>query len=544
MNSVPVGQATRSRVITTQSTDHVARAGFPSGEMGLVFLGLTLVAIAAFFWPGLASLPEAWARPEYSHGYLIPPIALFLWLVAMQRESPHLAAAPLRQGLGVVVVALGLAFGLVGNLAQIPDVSAYGFIITLGGLVLVALGTRRGLRYWPAVIYLSFMLPLPNAVYWPLSIKLQLVSSEIGVAIVSLLGIPILLDGNVIDLGVYQLQVSEACSGLRYLFPLVSFGFLFAVLYRGPLWHKALLFLSTIPITIAMNSVRIAVIAVLVERYGIAQAEGFLHFFEGWIIFVACIVVLYLEAVILQRFAATREPLHRMLALDLGGLAAARADGIRSTPALVGVALFISALALAWYAAPARASVTPERDPLVLFPLAVEGWQGRREVLDANIARVLAADDYLSAAYVGPGAAAPVSLFIAYYRSQTEGSGIHSPEVCIPGGGWEVAGWTRAATGLSTADGEPLAVNRAVVRKELSRALVYYWFEQRGRHLTGDYVAKAYTLWDSLIRGRTDGALVRVVTPIEPSETLEAADKRLRGFLGLTLPMLPAYLPG
>ena len=211
-----------------------------------------------------------------------------------------------------------LLAGLAGDLANMPDVVAYGIILCIGGLVLVTMGTRRGLRYWPALVYLLFMLPLPAVVYWRLSISLQLLSSEIGVWLISAFGVPVNLAGNVIDLGVYKLQVAEACSGLRYLFPLMSFGYLFAVLYKGPFWQKLVLFLSTIPITILMNSFRIGVIGILVDRFGIAQAEGFLHLFEGWIIFVVCVVVLYAEAVLLQLMLRKRIPVHRMLEIDFG----------------------------------------------------------------------------------------------------------------------------------------------------------------------------------------------------------------------------------
>ena len=104
---------------------------------------------------------------------------------------------------------------------------------------------------------------------------------------------PVFLDGNVIDLGVYKLMVAEACSGLRYLFPIMSFTYVFAVLYRGPRWHKAVLLLSAVPIAVLMNSFRIGVIGILVDRYGIAQAEGFLHVFEGWVVFLTCIGILF-----------------------------------------------------------------------------------------------------------------------------------------------------------------------------------------------------------------------------------------------------------
>ena len=114
-------------------------------------------------------------------------------------------------------------------------------------------------------------------------------------------GLSVFLEGNVIDLGSYQLQVAEACSGMRYLFPLMSFGFLCAVLMRGRWWQQAILFVSTVPITILMNSLRIGIIGILVNYYGIEQAEGFLHDFEGWVIFMSCVVILFAEIWIFAR---------------------------------------------------------------------------------------------------------------------------------------------------------------------------------------------------------------------------------------------------
>jgi exosortase len=135
---------------------------------------------------------------------------------------------------------------------------------------------------------------------------LQGVSSELGVWFIRLAGIPVFLEGNIIDLGLLKLQVAEACSGLQYLFPILSFSYLFAILYRGPLWHKAVLLLLAAPLTVFMNSFRIGMIGVIVNSYGLGWVEGFTHFFEGWVIFIACVAILFLTAVILQR--TTRNP--------------------------------------------------------------------------------------------------------------------------------------------------------------------------------------------------------------------------------------------
>ena len=516
-----------------------------AASSGLFWIGVAAFGMVAMYWTGLSSLLEVWERPEYSHGYLIPLIALYLFGTRLSQTREAYAAHPIRHGLGLATVLLGLAVGLLGNLVHIPDISTYGLIICATGLVFVLFGTQRGLHLWVPLVYLVFMLPLPNFLYWPLSIKLQMISSEIGVGIISLFGVPVYLDGNIIDLGVYKLQVAEACSGLRYLFPLASFGFLFAVLYKGPVWQKVLLFVSAAPITVAMNCARIGVIGLLVDRYGIEQAEGFLHAFEGWVIFVACLLTLYLEAALLQLLVKDRRPIHTMLDLDFSKFSQqfARLRTIPATKALALASVAILVAGLAWHLSPARASVTPNRDPLVLFPLTLEEWQGRRNTLDVSIERVLAADDYLVADYVSGSGTQSVNLFVAYYKSQTEGSGIHSPEVCIPAGGWEVSKWTSAQTALQMPSGDALKVNRAVIQKGLSQQLVYYWFQQRGRHMTSDYAAKAYAVWDSITRGRTDGALIRVVTPIASGEKVTSADERLQGFLGATLKQMPSYIP-
>jgi exosortase D (VPLPA-CTERM-specific) len=516
----------------------------PSVRSGGLWLGIAIVGMVAFFMSGWTSLLEAWSRPEYSHGYLILPIALYLLLTRLE-DAPRRESDDAWWGVAVAIVALGLVVGLLGNLGGIPDVTTYGSIICAGGLVLAGAGVRSLRRLWVPVVYLVFMLPLPNIIYWPLSIRLQLISSEIGIWVISAFGIPVHLDGNIIDLGVYQLQVAEACSGLRYLFPLMSFGFLFAVLYQGPRWHKIVLFLSAAPITVFMNSFRIGAIGVLVDRYGIEQAEGFLHVFEGWIIFVACVAILYLEAVLLQRLVRKPRSIRSMIEFDPQRLLQrlGRIRDLTASKALIASAVIVVAAGIAWQFVPARAAVPIDRTPLALFPDDIGGWEGKRNTLPAITERVLGADDYLTADFERAGAS-PVNLLIAYYNSQATGGGIHSPEVCIPGSGWEVSRWTTVDTGLVSPGGQALSVNRAIIQKGLNRQLVYYWFEQRGTSFTSDYMAKGHAILDSALLGRTDGALIRTITPIAADESPEAADERLVEFLRLSLPVIPDYVPG
>jgi exosortase D (VPLPA-CTERM-specific) len=512
------------------------------GLTGPLLLAAAFAATLPLFWYGLRSLVQAWGVPEYSHGPLIPAISLFLFLREMRAVPP--TSAPVRDRWpGVFVAMLGIAAGLLGNLVRIPDIATYGFIVWLAGLTLVCFGLRRGALFWPALVHLIFMLPLPTFLYWQVSVALQLVSSQIGVGLIAALGIPVYLDGNIIDLGIYKLQVAEACSGLRYLFPMLSFSYVFAVLYQGPVWHKLLLLAMAAPITVAMNSFRIGMIGVLVDAYGIEHAEGFLHTFEGWVIFAACVAILFGMAALLQRLTPAPKSLSETLDIEFEGLGGqlARAAGVVPSAALAALVGLTAAAGIGWAAAPPREAVEVERDPLSLFPTWIGDWQGQVQFLDRDIERVLNADDYFSGAFVSPDEAASVDLFIAWYAKQTEGSGIHSPEVCIPVGGWEVSEWRR--TEVSVPGAEPFEANRAVIRRGLESQLVYYWFEQRGRRMTSDYAAKAATVLDGLTRGRTDGGLVRVITPIATHEAEADADARLTRFLAETIPLVPRFAP-
>jgi exosortase D (VPLPA-CTERM-specific) len=446
---------------------------------------------------------------------------------------------------GVLVIALALSVAVLGNLTRIPDIVTYAIIIWVGGIVLTVFGWKRGIRHQLPVLHLIFMLPLPQFLYWQLTVFLQQVSSVIGVWFVSLAGVSVYLEGNVIDLGVYKLQVAEACSGLRYLFPILSFSYLFAILYRGPLWHKAVLLLSAAPLTVLMNSFRIGVIGVMVDRYGISHAEGFLHFFEGWVIFISCIVILFLMAIAMQRLTPNPLSLAEVIDLDFEGFGGilSRVVTIRASIALAVGALLTAAVSLAWTLTGTIQGQVVDRDPFALYPRTIGEWRGSTFALDPQVEVVLGATDYFNAAYSNPAEKNHVSQFVAFYESQTEGSGIHSPEVCLPVGGWEIFSLEPFEVSFPDTVYGTFNVNRAVIQKGVSKQLVYYWFEQRGQRMTNDFTAKMSVVYDSIAKGRTDGAMVRFITPIREDESDADADARLQRFMALSLEDLPRFVP-
>jgi exosortase D (VPLPA-CTERM-specific) len=506
----------------------------------VVAVGLGLV-----FWDGLVYMAEHWDTEEYSHGSLIPIIAAFLiWQKKDALQATVLSGRGRRGApLGVVVLLIGLFAGLLGELSTVYLVIQYGFLVALFGVVLALVGWAGIRLLWAPLLYLVFMIPLPDFLYVNLSAYLQLLSSQIGVAVIRLFGIPVFLEGNVIDLGIYKLQVVEACSGLRYLFPLLSFGYLCAYLYRGPVWHRAVLLLSTIPITLFMNSLRIGIIGVLVDRWGIEQAEGALHMFEGWVVFMACVAILFLEIIVFSRIA--RRPLAQLFWIDLPDLTRGWLPRLGAAPPRSWIA---SALLLAMAGGASvfivdRSDVLPPRESLAAFPLHVGDWYGQRRTIDGPILRTLKLTDYTLVDFAAANQETGVNFYVAYYASQRKGEAVHSPRSCIPGDGWRIEQLSKVPVEGLGAGGERLIVNRAVIAKGTLRQVVYYWFAQRGRHMTNEYFVKWYLFWDGLTRHRTDGALVRLVTPLGRNEPITAADRRLGDFMRGIYPLLPTFVP-
>lgn len=511
---------------------------------GIFWFVVAVVGAAFYFQTGLEALFQAWGTPEYSHGPLIPVLSLFLFL--RQLKTVPINNAPVTDRVpGVMVLIFALLLGGVGRMIQIPDFAAYAIILWVGGLILLSFGWRDGRQFWPPVLHLVYMLPLPGVLYYGLSTYLQGVSSELGVWMLRLIDVPVYLEGNIIDLGVYKLQVAEACSGLRYLFPILSFSYIFAVLYRGPMWHKAILLVSAVPITVFMNSVRIAVAGAVVDHFGLSFVEGVTHFMEGWVIFVTCVLILFSLAWLLLRLHPDKPSLVGALDLETAGLGPQfrRIGLVRPSTALIGIALLVAALAATWQAIPPRQLSQVQREPFYLFPRQLGDWSvGQSDRLSPDIARILAADDYISAPLTRPGTEQSVDLFIAWYHNQMKG-GTHSPTVCLPGAGWEIASLETISVSKDLGLTRPFTLKRAIIQKGVERMLVYYWYDQQGINTASSYYAKLTLTKAKVLTGRSDGALVRLITPIGSTNDVAPAEARLQSALRAVIKPLSRFVP-
>jgi EpsI family protein len=188
------------------------------------------------------------------------------------------------------------------------------------------------------------------------------------------------------------------------------------------------------------------------------------------------------------------------------------------------------------------------RESLAAFPRTFSQWSGRdTPPLTADVLAVLGVDDYIDRVYSGAGSG-EVALYVGYYRSQREGDTIHSPLNCLPGAGWQPV--TKAYVSIpvqnaTTSNIAPITVNKIVVEKGIDRQLVLYWYQGRGRAVASEYSSKLFTAYDAIRLNRTDGALVRVVSPIpiDGANSEIVSGRRAEEFVKAVYPLLGRYLP-
>lgn len=185
-----------------------------------------------------------------------------------------------------------------------------------------------------------------------------------------------------------------------------------------------------------------------------------------------------------------------------------------------------------------RETVVPHMD-VALLPHEINGWKGLDVPLSPEELAVLGPGQFLLRDYARPSSPT-ITLFLAYYPSQKSGDTMHSPKNCLPGAGWTQTSSERVT--FPRGSGSSVTATRYLVTQEADSMLVLYWFQAHGRTVANEYWAKWFLVRDSILLNRTDGALVRVSTPIENGETEEQADRRTIGFAEMITPLLDSYI--
>ena len=251
------------------------------------FSALLIACYAPLLW----GLLRQWATAEdMSHGFFVPLVAGY---IAWRKRGELAAINPAPSYWGLMLAAWGGVQMVLGTLAAQVFIAETAFLASLAGAVLF-LG---GARIWKILAFplflLAFMFPIPAIVYAHVTLPLQLFASSLAETILNALGVPVLRDGNVLELASQRLSVVEACSGIRSLVSLAFLALVYAYFFDRRVWMRWVLLAATVPIAIAANAARVTLMG-LIGEYRTDLAQGFMHLAEGWMLFVTALALVLL----------------------------------------------------------------------------------------------------------------------------------------------------------------------------------------------------------------------------------------------------------
>lgn len=252
-------------------------------------IGVLLVAL--YYRIGIKLIVDWYNIPDYSHGFLVPLFSIFL----IWDKRKQIAETPVRPSWsGLPLVGLGLIVLIFGIYGVDLFTSRVSFVILLTGLIWTFLGRPMLRQLQFPVLILLLAIPFPAIIFNQITFPLQLLASRLASSTLPVLGVPVLQEGNVIQLPVMKLEVAEACSGIRSLMSLFTLSVFYGYFLERTTARRVILALASIPIAVAANAVRIVGTGLCVQYWDPVKALGFFHEFSGWVMFVISLACLYL----------------------------------------------------------------------------------------------------------------------------------------------------------------------------------------------------------------------------------------------------------
>jgi exosortase len=273
-------------------------------RLRILWVGLTLGLFVLLYAGVLEGLIlQWWSDPDYGHGFFVPLFASYV----VWRERERWTKSEIKpSNCGFVVMLGAVCLLLLGSLGAELFIGRFSLLVLLAGMILFLTGwdTLRVVSF--PLSYLLWMIPIPVIIYNQITFPLQLLASRLATAWLELVQVPVLRDGNVLVMSNYSLEVVEACSGIRSLMTLIALAVAYGYLVEPRRSVRYILVLLMIPIAIVTNAFRIMGAGMLAHRYGPATAEGFLHEFSGWVIFVCALGLMFLCHWLLRSLAKVR----------------------------------------------------------------------------------------------------------------------------------------------------------------------------------------------------------------------------------------------
>ena len=487
------------------------------------------VLFVAAYWIPLKGIVNVWMTNEdYSYGFIIPFISAYLvWERRDTLRNIMFRSSWKVLPLLIVFVAISVyaVLGSSGNVSR----PAIPFLIFL--MLAFCFGTDFVGKILLPLVFLIFMIPIPDILERTLGIYLKSISSQLAGLFIRLFGISVHVSGNVIDLGVNQLQVVDACNGLRYLLPLLALGVLYSHLFEKERWKKGFCIAASIPLAILMNSFRIGITGILTNYYGTKVAEGFMHAFSGWVIFLVSFICLFAIGKALSLFPSVQGKRNlKTSSLEANketGSPGGGEIGDGNTAFIVSVVLLIIVAGLT-FSTKTMPAVRLEGG-ISGFPQSFGDWKGKVEIVDPEAVRLSGAQEAFSGSYRGAGEK-EVSLFLGYRSTAflENENFFHSPMVCLPSAGWEIS-----KTNVRGIHDVPffgnLKVREMVVDSMGSKLIVYFWFQTKNRATHSKDINRFHLSLNAIARDNTHDLFIRQITPVA-NETIADAEKRMDQF--------------
>ena len=406
-------------------------------------------------------------------------------------------------------------------------------LLVLAGSLVLTMGWRAGRRRWPAVAFLAFMVPWPAPLQARLAFPLQQWASKCSADLLELLAVPVLREGNLIRLPGGTLHVAEACSGLRQLTAFLAIAACAAMLLRRPLWHRALVFASAVPIAVGVNVLRITATGLLVRLGYATGSDGVAHTLEGLVTVGVGIALLMGLISLLDRLRAPDSvPAHSQVTSDEPRRSASDArqpalatNLFRRARLVILLSLLVGGLvgekAVAELLSHRRSTLALElRRPLAEFPYRIGAWVGADTEIDPRIIADIKVDEYLKRTYAHPSGER-LTLWISYSRRSSDQ--YHYPTVCMRGTGWteDQSRRARLTTSESTAGGEGITTPEPILRmffeRGQQRQMVHYWFYLIGEDPVDRWMRRLSRGARAFLRGRRNASVTVEIFDLAPA---------------------------
>jgi exosortase D (VPLPA-CTERM-specific) len=515
---------------------------------------LIAAALAFLYANVLIKLGRDWWTDEnYSHGLLVPfVIGIIIW--SDFEELKKAAAKPaFLSGFCIILAAIALLAG--GTLGAELFTQRISLVLISVGIVVYFFGAKILPLLAAPLSLLVLSIPIPQIIFNKIAFPLQIWASQAAVWGIRLFEVPTLRKGNVIEIlplgstQIISLEVVEACSGIRSLMTLVTLALILAY-FTGEkrqkavdgwraffvnydAWRALILMASAIPIAVLTNAARVTGTGVLTYYYGKVATESALHDASGWIVYVAALALLIALNTglkyVFRKGAKAQNEFHQTIGANDDGYdltnRTAEIKDRKPVPVylLIGI-LLLGGLLINWFEQRGEAHV--ERKALTEISARLGDWRQKGTEIRFGEATesVLRVTDYTMREYTAPDGRL-ANIYVGYYASQRSGATYHSPQNCLPGAGWVMR--EPEYIEIKTPRGVTFRANRYIVENGVYKEVLIYWYQGRGRYEASEYADKINTVWDSVTRRRSDGAMVRVMTSVggdERAATLAAAD--------------------